>query len=275
MNELIKQSISNAVDELINNSINENKLKNLYVKHYQKIHFIPVKYRVLGGILQSMNIQFGNFLETTIKNIIEALSNNEIIYEYSGKKSNKFNLSKKTISLIDEYILSCQINQISDIELEKKYGFLLEEIIKNETDETETEIFTQDIDLLFRQKNENRFVYVEIKYNDDHDTGKFIDINRKFLKTFALLVRELKIKDIKEIKPVLMYFNNKKMKGNIYLPENTAIYRGKRFFETFSNVSYEEIDACFTSISESELLNQKFENLYKQIMLNNKIPQLN
>lgn len=273
MNEQIKQSISKAVDELIENSINENKLKNMYKKHYQKVHFIPVKYRVLGGILQSMNIQFGNFLEKTIKNIIEILPNNQIIKEYSGLKSNKFKLSKKTIMLIDEYIMSCQINSYSENELKDNYQNLLKQIIRNENEENETEIFAQDIDLLFRQINKNRFVYVEIKYNDDHDTGKFIDINRKFLKTFALLVRELNIKNVSEIKPVLMYFNNKKMKGNIYIPEDIAIYRGKKFFEKFSNVSYEEIDECFTSISESDLINNKFENLYNMIINNNGVIQ--
>lgn len=272
MNEQIKQSISRAVDELIENSINKNKLKNMYKKHYQKVHFIPVKYRVLGGILQSMNIQFGNFLEKTIKNIIEILPNNQIIKEYSGLKSNKFKLSKKTIILIDEYIMSCQINSYSENELKDNYLNLLKQIIKNENEENETEIFTQDIDLLFKQINKNRFVYVEIKYNDDHDTGKFIDINRKFLKTIALLIRELSIKNISEIKPVLMYFNNKKMKGNIYIPEDLAIYRGKKFFEKFSNVSYEEIDECFKSISENDLINNKFENLYNMI-INNKVIQ--
>lgn len=62
------------------------------------------------------------------------------------------------------------------------------------------------------------------------------------------------------------------MKGNIYIPEDIAIYRGKKFFENFSNVSYEEIDECFTSISESDLINNKFENLYNMI-INNKVIQ--
>lgn len=271
MDDKITLSISDAVDRLIKNSTNEKKLKEICSKHINKVHFVPVKYRILGGILQSMNIQFGNFLENTIRNIIELHPNNTISEKYSGKKSNKFRLSKKTSFLIDKYITSCQINNYTEEQLTEKYIDLLRTIICYENSEEETVIFHQDIDLLFKQNAEGRYIYVEIKYNDDHDSDKFIGINRKFLKTFALLVRELQIKDLSEIKPVLMYFNNKKMKGNIYLPEGLAIYRGKHFFDVFTNVNYEDIDNCFTNISESKILNDKFDELYKKIMNNSLI----
>lgn len=265
MDDKITSSISDAVDKLIENSICETKLKKLEKKHSVKVHFIPVKYRILGGILQSMNIQFGNFLENTIANTVALHPNNTIIEKYSGKKSNKFHLSIKSAELIDEYILSCQTGNYSEEALTNKYIALLQKIIEIENHETETVKFDQDIDLLFRQNAEGKYVYVEIKYNDDHDTDKFIGINRKFLKTFALLVRELGIKDLSEIKPVLMYFNNKKLKGNIYLPESQAVYRGKRFFDTFTTVDYEDIDNCFKNISESRMLNEKFDELYSRI----------
>ena len=38
----------------------------------------------------------------------------------------------------------------------------------------QTIYFKQDIDLLF--ETNDSIVYLEIKYNDDHDTGKFADI---------------------------------------------------------------------------------------------------
>ncbi len=265
MDDKITSSIFSAVDKLIENSICENKLKNLEKKHSVKVHFIPVKYRILGGILQSMNIQFGNFLENTIANTIALHPNNTIIEKYSGKRSNKFRISSKSFSLIDDYIKNCQVQNYTEEQLTEKYISLLKEIIINENRESETIKFDQDIDLLFRQNNDGRYVYVEIKYNDDHDTDKFIGINRKFLKTYALLVRELGIKDLSEIKPILMYFNNKKMKGNIYLPENLAIYRGKKFFDTFTQIDYEDIDHCFKNISENPLLNKKFDELYRRI----------
>lgn len=265
METKIISSISKAVDDLIQNSTSDRKLTSILQKHKRKIHFVPIKYRILGGILQSMNIQFGNFLENTITNIVSLKDGNEIIEELSGKKFNNFKLSKKTAKLIDNYIISCQIEQYTDAELENKYDELLEQIVEYENTETETEIFKQDIDLLFMQDNK-KYVYVEIKYNDDHDTGKFIDINRKFLKTFALLVRKLNIKNKEDLQPVLMYFNNKKMKGNIYLPESVAIYRGEHFFSNFTDVLYSDIDNCFKNISTNRDLNKKFDDLYNKIM---------
>lgn len=272
MDQTIANSISDAVDRLIENTINTKKIKKLTNKHIHKIHFIPIKYRILGGILQSMNIQFGNFLENTIQNIVKHKNGNIIFEKYSGKKSNKFRLSKKTNLLIDEYINSCQTSNSTDKELENKYINLLKQIIINENSELETDIFTHDIDLLFKQEIDGKYIYVEIKYNDDHDTGKFTDINRKFLKTFAYLVRELNITDLSQIKPVLMYFNDKKMKGNIYLPEQLSIYRGKHFFDIYTNVNYDDLDNCFKNISENKILNEKFDNLYNHIMNNIAVP---
>lgn len=40
-------------------------------KHNKKVHFIPVRYRILGGILQGLNIKFGNFIEQLIHNLVE------------------------------------------------------------------------------------------------------------------------------------------------------------------------------------------------------------
>ena len=266
MDKRIIQSIEKSVDDLIRNSTSSNKLKKIIIKHNNKIHFIPTKYRILGGILQSMNIQFGNFLENTIKNIVEMSPNNEILSKYSGKKSNQFLLSRKTCELIDTYITKCQIKHYADEELKLEYNQLLLQIIDNENTESEVSRFAQDIDLLFYNTLNKQYYYTEIKYNDDHDTGKFIDINRKFLKTFALLVRELKIKDVDTLKPILVYFNNKKMKGNIYLPEEQTIYRGQKFFDSFTDVKYEEIDNCFRNICENEILKNKFDELYRKIM---------
>ncbi len=63
MNDDIKQLINDSVTEIISRCANDTKIKKLVKKHEEKIHFIPLNYRVLGGLLQSMNIQFGNFIE--------------------------------------------------------------------------------------------------------------------------------------------------------------------------------------------------------------------
>ncbi len=58
-----------------------------------------------------------------------------------------------------------------------------------------------------------------MKYNDDHDTGKYEDINRKFLKSYIGICNILKIYDRKIFKPILYYLTQKKLKCNIYIPK--------------------------------------------------------
>lgn len=268
MNKIILNSILKSVEKIIQNTTNEKKISELKNKHREKVHFIPIRYRVLNGMLQSMNIQFGNFLEETISSIVEEKENYIILENYSGKKDKKFSCSKKSIAEIDGYINACQNNNYNDETLEKEYNTLLEKLVNYENNAIEEDLergIKQDIDLIFQDKITKQIIYTEIKYNDDHDTGKFIDINRKVLKTLALLIHEFKITDVKNIKLVLMYFNNKRMKGNIYLPEEKVIYRGEKFFEAFTNVNYNEIDSCFKQISESEEINKKFDELCSKV----------
>ena len=109
---------------------------------------------------------------------------------------------------------------------------------------------------------------MEIKYNDDHDTGKFIDINRKLLKTYAYLVRELKIYDKNKFRPMLFYFTNKRMKGNIYIPEN-EIYRGSRFFDKYTTIKYSDLENYMLNISENEETIKQFNDMYNKVVNEN------
>ncbi|MDR2046347.1 MAG: hypothetical protein LBP79_00310 [Clostridiales bacterium] len=200
----------------------------------------------------------------------EILSQNtklEIVKKYSGIKNNSFHLTRNSETLIDNYITDCQLNNRCEQDLTKAYNELVELISMNENnDDLPTVIFKHDIDIFFREKESGIYYYVEVKYNDDHDTGKFVDINRKLLKTYAYLVRGFGKDAV--VKPVLFYFTNKKMKGNIYVPENDVIYRGKRFFEKFANIAYEEIDGYMPNISEDEKTVKIFDDLYKRIVSN-------
>lgn len=112
--------------------------------------------------------------------------------------------------------------------------------------------------------------YIEIKYNDDHDTGKFVDINRKIIKSYAYLVNKYNIKSNDELTPILFYFNNKRMKGNIYIPEPENVLRGRAFFERFLSIDYDEIDKYISDLSESDDVIKMFNDLYNKIMRENK-----
>jgi len=261
----IKQMLTEAIEALINNTLQENKISSLQKRHDVKLHFIPYRYRIFSGLLQSMNIQFGNFIEKATQNILAHNTKLEIINEFSGVKSNKFILSRDSETLVDNYITSCQVNNFTENQIELEFNNLVNSIIANERNNNlQTVAFKHDIDVLFREKESGIYYYVEIKYNDDHDTGKFVDINRKLLKTYAYLIRKLGA-DV-TIKPILFFFTNKKMKGNIYVPEKEVIYRGKRFFESFTNVKYDDVDEYMKSISNDEKTKKIFDDLYMKIV---------
>ncbi|MEG1863259.1 MAG: hypothetical protein RR198_06580 [Oscillospiraceae bacterium] len=261
MNSEIEYLINSAVLKIIKNSGSSEKLEKLKSKHDVKIHFIPQKYRILGGILQSMNIQFGNFIEVLMSLIIANDGRYQILSEYSGEKSNSFTLSAANDALIDSYISECQY---SNIDIKTEFPLLLQKIV-SDTD-TNLNSFKHDIDLLFKDKSTNKIYYLEIKYNDDHDTGKFVDINRKFIKTYAYLSRELKIAQYDDLVPIIFFFTNKKLKGNIYIPEPENIKRGETFFNEFLTVKYSDVDSYMSALSESPENIKFFDDLYKTIM---------
>lgn len=266
---VLDKVMKKSIEVMISNAGSDKKIGVLKKKHEKKIHFIPIKYRVFGGIMQSMNIQFGNFIEEAIHQILLANKNNEIIEKYSGKRSNKFYTSKKTERLIDQYITDCQTYSYSEAEQTTNYNRLLEMICENEKDEDlEVINFKHDVDVLFKDNISGITYYVEIKYNDDHDTGKFTDINRKLLKTYAYLVRELKIYDKDKFRPMLFYFTNKRMKGNIYIPES-EIYRGNRFFDKYTTIKYADLEEYMLSISENEETINQFNDMYNKVVNEN------
>lgn len=262
MDTNVENMINQAVMNMINKCGSTKKIKHLLKKHNAKIHFIPKKYRVFGGLLQSMNIQFGNFIEELMAVLIANENRYEIITKYKSRSSNIFKLSNNNEIKIDSYITKCQIDDNFDINVE--FPNLLDNIIQD--NDTVLNTFKHDIDLLFRDKTTGVIYYLEMKYNDDHDTGKFVDINRKFIKTYAYLTREFNISRRQELVPILFFFTNKKMKGNIYIPEHTNIRRGKKFFEEFLTIKYDDVDAYMSNLSESSSVVQMFNDLYAKIM---------
>jgi hypothetical protein len=261
MNDKIKKLINEAVIKIIEHTRSQKKIEYLQNKHNVKIHFIPKRYRIFGGILQSMNIQFGNFIEALMALLVENDGRYEIISDYSGKKSNSFELSSKNEALIDNYITRCQTENIN---INVEFPKLLEQIIADANGQIIK--FEYDIDLLFKDTMTGKIYYLECKYNDDHDTGKFVDINRKFIKTYAYLTKELNITESSKLIPILFFFTNKKMKGNIYIPETSNIRRGKNFFEEFLKVKYDEVDQYLLNLSESPETIKAFKDLYDKTM---------
>lgn len=264
MQEQIRKLIHRTVQNILNKTAK--KKSALIKKHKEKVHFIPIQYRVFGGMLQSMNIQFGNFLEEMMRDLIQTESHYQLITKLSGQRKKSFQISAQNSADIDKYIEQCQISQ-TDGYCNSAFPILQQKIIQNTDCHENT--FIHDIDLLFQDKESGIYYYLEIKYNDDHDTGKFVDINRKFIKTYAYLVKELHITDVNKLKPILFFFNNKRMKGNIYLPEKTNIYRGEKFFKEFlSQIEYQELNNFMMHLSQSDEIKQMFDSLYQKTVFN-------
>jgi len=260
-NEGVKNLIEESLKELLGSEKDFDKdVQALIKKHKKKTHFVPIKYRVLGGFLQSLNIKFGNFIEILLPKLInqQESKNYQTIKEISGKKNIELELERECERKIDGYINHHQEYS------EKEFNELLDIMFKNQNDDSLT--FSKevgDVDLILKN-NSSMYYYVEIKYNDDHDTGKFMDINRKFLKTFAGLIRKLKIKDKKKVIPILYYFNQHVRYNNKYLKEHINIMRSKELFEKLDlDISFQEIDKILLEISEK--LEGDFDNIREKI----------
>lgn len=261
MSEEIKGLIGEAVNRIIDNTSSPEKIEKLAKKHSSKLHFIPIQYRLFGGLVQSMNIQFGNFVEELMALLVGSESSLEVVTEYSGKKRNTFSISEANETLIDRYVAD---RQQAGGDPSEAFARLTKEIVANRRGDGNQ--ISHDIDLLFRNADTGVYYYVETKYQDDHDTGKFADINRKFIKTYAYLVRELEIESNDQLVPILFYFNMAKQKENPYIPEGTHLLRGAQFFEEFLTISYDEVDSYLSEMSSDEYQIRLFENLYQSIV---------
>lgn len=270
MQEDIKQIVREAIVKIIQDTTSESNVRRAVQLHEMKVHFVPAKYRVLGGLLQSLNIKFGNFIEKLIALVVEKDSNVEALPESGGKV--KFSMTARTDSLIDQYITSRQLPGSPD-QCDDLFENLLKEIINTERQgDANKQIITKDVDALFKT-NQNQIIYLEIKYNDDHDTGKFVDINRKFIKTYAGLINHLGIEDISDIKPILYYLNPIKRWGPIYVP-SSHIYRGRQLFDEYFEIRYEDVDEYLRNLSDDESIMAIFDELYQSIRYDAKHPDL-
>ena len=265
MSEQIKSVIRNTVNEMLQESMSDNNIRHLAQKHSNKVHFVPVRYRILGGILQGLNIKFGNFIDQLIGNIVEIDPEVQAMDE-SGKKLTLY-FTPRTDALIDFYITERQLPNSPD-DCTPIFDQLLQRIleIENSVNADQRQGITKDVDGLFRT-NDGLIVYTELKYNDDHDTGKFVDINRKFIKTWAGLAVRLGIKNTNELFPILYYFNSTKRYGPIYTPSRN-IMRGPQLFDRFLQAKYSDVDHYLSEIGDDPVILRMFDDVYNKVRNN-------
>ena len=267
MSDEVKDIVRTAVEELINETMSPRQISKHFAVHEAKLHFVPVRYRVLQGLLQSLSIKFGNFIEKLIALVVER---DTCVDELpaSGKKI-RLLTNPRTDTLIDEYITARQQPNSPD-QCDTEFQTLLNTIfqIESQSSDEEKNSVTRDVDALFKTQD-GEIVYLEIKYNDDHDTGKFVDINRKFLKTYAGLIGYLEITDISMFTPILYYLNPTKRYGPIYTPSSN-IYRGNQLFEHYFEIKYSDIDFYLRTIGEDPEVLALFDEAYKAVRYTHK-----
>lgn len=221
-------------------------------KHRAKVHFIPIKYRVLGGFLQSLNIRFGNFLELLVAGVLADLGF-EVVEEGTRKKL-PLELETQCEALIDQHTnVRPDLNQLPT-RVESLFQGIFD--LQNRP---EGRFIGRTLDVNLLCKKEDIHYYIEVKYNDDHDTGKYMDINRKFLKTYAGLVRKFGFRGIDGFKPVLYYFNPyRRYYPSYYLRDGVEVFRGSELFDEFGFPgTYDRI----RKILEERVSEQRFDQL--------------
>jgi len=262
MSNEVKDIIYKTVSQMLEDSTSLANIRKMEKKHKEKIHFVPIRYRIVGGILQGLNIKFGNFIEQLIRNIVE-IDSFVSVMDDSGEKIELF-FTQETDQLIDRYITNRQLSDSPD-DCSESFDELLEKIVEIESNagDEQRQGVVKDIDGLFKT-SDGLIVYTELKYNDDHDTGKFVDINRKFLKTWAGLAVRYGIKSSQEILPILYYFNPQKRYGPIFTPSKN-IMRGEQLFTTFLETDYSKIDFYLSELGDSPEILKIFDEMYKVV----------
>lgn len=261
MTEQLRPIVREAVLKIIQETASTAKIKVLRNTHSAKVHFVPIRYRIIGGLLQSLNIRFGNFIEKLIGLVIEQDAQVQVLPE-SGKKL-RLSSTSETDTLIDQYITRRQLPDSPDL-CDDEFEALTRSIFHLERiSSLPKQVITKDVDALF-QSRDGKIVYLEVKYNDDHDTGKFVDINRKFLKTYAGLLNHLNITSLEQLSPYIYYFNPTKRYGPIYVPSSN-ILRGAQLFERFLDISYSEIDLILRTLGDDDDIIDIFDRLFHKI----------
>ena len=262
MSDQVKEIIRKTVIQMLDDSMSSNNIHKMARIHEAKHHFIPIRYRIIGGILQGLNIKLGNFIEQLLRNIIE-IDTGVNAMEDSGKKIKLF-FTHQTDVLIDSYITERQLPDSPD-DCTEVFDALLDQIlqIENAASDEQRRGIVKDVDGLF-QSEDGLIVYTELKYNDDHDTGKFVDINRKFIKTWAGLAVRYQIQSTSQLLPILYYLNPKKRYGPIYVPSKN-IMRGPQLFDRFLHISYQDVDGYLTEIGDDPEILAIFDRMYNLI----------
>ena len=254
----IEKFIIDGVESAVKTSFSTENIEERYEKHKAKLHFLPVDLRVYQGGIQSLNIKLGDILVKITNKIIDENPNLEL-HKLSGKKIKKIN-SKETSTEINNFI---RLHNNKNKTTKKEFDELIKSVSISEPSSLRPRTQNVDIDLLFTKKDEDKLYFFESKAVDDHDTGKFNDLNRKVFETYGALLNELDSTERSKLVPNLMYFSEAKRYEPIYIPLENQ-FRGKEFFKRFLDYDVKDLEPIL--IKAGDLMMKYLHKQYEEIV---------
>lgn len=251
----VNKLISKTLEDTVWSAFSQSAIERVAKKNSAKVHFIPLGVRVFSGVVQSLNIRYGNFIQALMSNLVKQESSLDL-HELSGKKV-EFRVSGNVDIEVDRYMGVRK--QGTETGLDSDYQNFRERWKRANNTEKFNKV-PNDVDLLFTDKN-NQMVYVELKFNDDHDTGKHPDIYRKVLKTGLALEQMIS----KPVLPCVYYFNAGQRNLTSYLPSSQR-FSGADFFEKFLTVDYDLVADRLKHLSETDEVKARFQELADSVL---------
>ena len=253
--KLINQIIGEALEDAVWSAFSPDAIRRVSKKNESKVHFIPIGVRIFSGVVQSLNIRYGNFIQTLIGSFVKK-EKSLALHELSGKRYD-FRVSESVNIEVDKYMGVRK--QGNDAGLNFDYQNFRDCWQKCDKSVALNKS-PNDVDLLFTDSS-GHLIYVELKFNDDHDTGKHPDIYRKVLKT-GLAIEQLVGKPVL---PCVYYFNAGQRNLTTYLPESQR-FSGSEFFKKYLSVDYEIVSRRLKTLSETDEVQDRFRALAETVL---------
>lgn len=294
--------LTNEALKIMECTFSNDEIEKAFEIQLQKTHAMPIRHRVLGGLYQSVNIKFGNFLEILMKQIIDDNPSYTLVKRITtgmpvtdekfiekdkkfkdfpmtntveGGKSTNFIISKRNQRLIDDYITECTKSDAKKEDIKVNFDKLVKKITENIIEEKKNPLvydyltFKNDVDLLFFKNDNNNYFYIELKKEDNHDSGKTKDMYLKVIKTFTCLLYQAYSNDdetliVESLTPILLFFGDINNPSNI-LPED-FVFSGEKFFEKYLTIDFSQINDNMCKVSNSQKLIEFLDNKILEIL---------
>ena len=298
--EKLLQFVEGEGLHIIETTFSDDAIQAAFKDHLRIQSVLPIRHRVLGGLYQSINIKIGNFLEILLKKILDddndytlvssintSLPVDDTIFQaklknnipkrniVGGGKSTLFIISNRNQTLIDKYISDCTKADAKKEDIPAKFQALLTTLVENIKEEKASPntydyaVFNNDVDLLFFKTKDNHYFYVELKKEDNHDSGKDNDMYKKVIKTFACLLYQEYSNDnenfvVADLTPILLFFGDIKKTSKILPKEN--VDSGETFFDKFFTIGFNDVCGTMCDVSNSAVINSYLQSRVEKIL---------